>query len=302
MTAERGGALLVNVDSVIPNLALMHISSWRKSEGIPASFSMEDPSEVWASVILRKHRHRTDGLRYLYPDAMIDIGGTGYDLHKRLPDGVDEMMPDYSLYPGMEYDLGFTSRGCDRGCPFCFVRPKEGRYRRTQHPSEFHDPAHKAAILMDNNILLDPDWFLEVTGWYMEHSMAVSYNQGLDARLVTREIAERLRAMRKYEPLHFSFDSWGYADDCERTIRLLKDAGISPRSTVWQVYCSGEDDVEDCAERCMWLKRHGACSYPMIDGDIPVQTRRMKALRHWARMECYWSVDWEEYKRTNGLR
>lgn len=44
---QKGGALLIDVDSKIPNLALMHISTWRKDNGIPASFTMSDPSEVW---------------------------------------------------------------------------------------------------------------------------------------------------------------------------------------------------------------------------------------------------------------
>ena len=42
------GALLVDVDSTIPNLALMHISTWRRSLGIRTGFHIPDPAEVWA--------------------------------------------------------------------------------------------------------------------------------------------------------------------------------------------------------------------------------------------------------------
>ena len=71
------GALLVDIDSTIPNLALMHISTWRKSEGIRTGFNISDPSEVWASVIFHKNKHLVDGLKWMYPQAKIDIGGGG---------------------------------------------------------------------------------------------------------------------------------------------------------------------------------------------------------------------------------
>lgn len=70
-------ALLVDVDSVIPNLALMHISTWRKSLGIETGFSIPDPDEVWASCIFHKNKHKLDGLQFWYPNAKIDLGGGG---------------------------------------------------------------------------------------------------------------------------------------------------------------------------------------------------------------------------------
>lgn len=72
-----GGALLIDIDSTIPNLALMHISTWRKTEGLETGFRISDPEEVWASVVFHKNRHLVDGLRWIYPTAKIDIGGGG---------------------------------------------------------------------------------------------------------------------------------------------------------------------------------------------------------------------------------
>lgn len=69
------GALLIDCDSKIPNLALMHISAWRKSEGLETGWNIRDPDEVWASIIFEKNRHMADGLQYIYPNAKIDIGG-----------------------------------------------------------------------------------------------------------------------------------------------------------------------------------------------------------------------------------
>lgn len=68
-------ALLIDVDSTIPNLALMHISTWRRQEGFETGFNVKDPDEVWASVIFSWNRHKVDGLPFYYPGAKIDFGG-----------------------------------------------------------------------------------------------------------------------------------------------------------------------------------------------------------------------------------
>jgi len=203
---ESVKALLIDVDSVIPNLALMHISTWKKSLGYKVGFNVGDPDEVYASCIFHKNKHLTDGLHFYYPNAKIDVGGGGVDLHKTLPREVDLMMPDYRLYPKCDYDLGFTTRGCDRNCYFCIVPKKEGRFHINQHPREFHDPKHKKIVLMDNNILLDKDWFYEVTGWIIEHQMKVDFNQGLDIRLMDRDIAKRIKELKPIDAWHFAFD------------------------------------------------------------------------------------------------
>ncbi len=223
------GALLIDVDSTIPNLALMHISTWRKSLGIPtyregapnAPSWASDPSEVWASCIFTKNRARTDGIKWLYPNASLDIGGTGIDTHSHLPEEVDSMMPDYSIYPDCDYDVGFTTRGCIRNCPFCFVPRKEGKFRIHQHPKDFHDPSHKWVKLLDNNILADKDWFFVVTDWIMANNLGVEFNQGLDIRLLDREIADRIRQLHIVHTLHFAFDHINYRDDVEKGIELL---------------------------------------------------------------------------------
>ena len=122
--------LLIDADSTIPNLALMKISAYHKSRGDNVGFNVINPDKVYCSIIFKKNRHIADGLRYFYPDADIDIGGSGYDLKKVLPDEIECMTPDYSLYPDNQSYYGFTTRGCIRHCPFCIVHDKEGRFRR----------------------------------------------------------------------------------------------------------------------------------------------------------------------------
>lgn len=122
--------LLIDADSKIPNLALMKISAYHKSKGDVVGFNVSDPEKVYCSIIFKKNKHMADGLKFFFPDAELDIGGSGYDLKKRLPDEIECMTPDYSLYPDNDSYYGFTTRGCIRHCHFCIVHDKEGKFRR----------------------------------------------------------------------------------------------------------------------------------------------------------------------------
>ena len=290
-----GKALLIDVDSTIPNLALMHISTWRKSEGMETGFHITDPDEVWASCIFHKNAHMLDGLSYFYPNARRDIGGGGIDLHKTLPEGVDELMPDYSLYPDWDSDLGFTSRGCNRSCHFCVVPKKEGRFRINQHPSEFHDPGHRSVTLLDNNILWDKDWFFEVTDWIIKNRMKVDFNQGLDIRLVDRDIAKRIAELKPIKFWHFAFDSLDYKDAVIDGIRMLNDAGVNVRSkSNWYVYLHDDSQYESALERCNILRDLNALPYIMVNRDAP-RTLRMTDLKRWTRPQFFFTMPFEAY-------
>lgn len=292
------GTLLIDVDSTIPNLALMHISTWKKSQGEEVGFYVKDPDEIYASCIFQWNRHKVDGLKFFYPDAKINLGGSGISLYSSLPNEVSLMMPDYSLYPGCNYDLGFTTRGCNRGCSFCVVPKKEGRFRVVQHPSEFHKPGHDSIMLLDNNILLDKNWFFEVTDWILEKDLAVDFNQGLDIRLMDPEVAKRIAELKPMSYWRFAFDSMSYKDSVIRGFDLLKEAGVNVRSRAMvYVYCDGADAVSDAIERCNILRDIQVMPYPMFNRNAEY-TKDMIALKRWARAWIFFSTGWDEYNAS----
>lgn len=121
---------LIDVDNLnkkriaFPNLPLMKLSAYHKARGDEVSwwFALERYDLVYKSKIFDFSRE----IEYEPQAATVIEGGTGYGLENRLPDDVEHIMPDYSLYPDFTAAYGFLTRGCPRQCPFCIVSPKEG--------------------------------------------------------------------------------------------------------------------------------------------------------------------------------
>lgn len=90
---------LIDVDSKLPNLALMKISSYYKAMGEQVEFVKAGSryDKIYASAIFTKSRTHCEHLIEMYGDR-IEIGGTGWDLSKTLPSAIEKMRPDYDLY------------------------------------------------------------------------------------------------------------------------------------------------------------------------------------------------------------
>lgn len=107
--------LLVDIDSKIPNLALMKISQWHKNQGDEVGFSVSDPDLVYGSCIFKDNAPRAYQLFIKYANAKVQIGGPGIG-KALLPDEINILKPDYSLYPDLDYSIGYSTRGCPRKC------------------------------------------------------------------------------------------------------------------------------------------------------------------------------------------
>ena len=124
---------LIAVDSKYPNLALMKISAYHKLQGDTVNWY--SPFEDYGVVYLSKIFSFTPDYGYLIPNAQrIERGGTGYDLHKNLPEEIDRLQPEYSIYPEIDSRTayGFLTRGCPNKCKWCVVPMKEGGGKAVQ--------------------------------------------------------------------------------------------------------------------------------------------------------------------------
>ena len=294
--------LLVDVDSKIPNLALMKIAAYHRSQGDDVGFNVQNPDKVYCSVVFKKNRYKTNGLRFYYPDAELDIGGSGYDLNKKLPDYIESMSPDYTIYPENDSFYGFTTRGCIRKCPFCIVSKKEGSFKRL-----YDTPEHALKSIMgggqynkitflDNNILADKEWFLSLCNYLHTHfpKLKVDFNQGLDIRLLDDDIAKALSLLRPINDWKFAFDMISYKNAVEKGINILKKYMNVRNKCIFYVYTDGDYAVDDALERARFLKSMGVNSYAMINLDAE-QTRKLKAFKRWTRPWFYWTCDFYEF-------
>ncbi len=298
--------LLINTDSKLslktgfefPNLALMKISAFHKSIGNEAGFNVSDPDIVYSSTIFSKNRHKTDGLQFFYPNSTIIKGGSGYDINSKLPDEIESLKPDYSLYPGIDFSIGYSSRGCNRKCSFCIVRNKEGKFIRWQHPEQFYDDRFDKIVFLDNNILLDKEWFFEIYKFCMDNGLKVWFTQGLDIRLVDSKVAKQLSELRHFKGLHFGFDNIKLESTIRKKCKMLERNGINLRNDVqFYVYLDSEKDYDDAVYRCRVLKELGTNPFVMFNIDHK-PTKKINELRRWAnRRWIFWSCDINEYTR-----
>lgn len=291
--------LLIDVDSKIPNLALMKISAYHKQLGIDVSFNnTNNPDIIYASVIFKKNKHLVDGLKFYYPDSKIIIGGSGYNLQTKLPDEIENIKPDYDLYD-MDYSLGYSSRGCNRNCGFCIVPQKEGKFTRSQHPEHWHDERFKKIVFLDNNVLFDKEWFFEITNFCIDRGLKVWFTQGLDIRLLDDDTVKQLSKLKTFKGFHFAFDDSSMKDIIIDRCEILVKHGIKIRHDVqFYVYMHDNSMYDDTVERCRLLKKLGTNPFVMFNIDKK-PTKKTNALRRWAnRKWAFWSCDIKEYKRS----
>jgi len=283
--------LLLDADSQIPNLALMKISAYQKQwEEDIVGFNVSDPNIIYASVIFKENKHIYDGLKFFHPNATIFIGGSGYDLTKDLPNEIEYIKPDYSLYDGlicqkcgkvknhcrcldgkpklgdMFYSMGFTTRGCIRNCYFCIVPKKEGKHKQNQHPKEFHNNTYNKIRLLDNNFFADKKWFFEVTDWLLDNKIKLDVTQGMDVRIIDLDIAQRLKELSWWgSGISFAFDMKEYEKQIRKGMNILLTAGLTPSSVRFYIYLHNEESIPDAKYRWEITREYGFEPFLMVN-------------------------------------
>jgi hypothetical protein len=262
---------LVDYDGKIENLALMRLSTWHKRQGDTVHLKhgdawaelFEAPDRVYISCLFRWHK--SDALRLATSwDGRSIIGGTGVDIAKKLPSEVAACPPDYTLY-GKERAIGFISRGCIRKCPWCVVPRKEGRLRRASTAQEIVGDFEEA-LFLDNNFLALPDHHKDLE-WLVERQIAIDFNQGLDARLVTKDNARLLAACNWLAGPRLALDSVSQIRAVNRALTILKDVGIPP-GQIFLFILIGFDGLESDIERLRFAYKWYVAMFPMGYRDL----------------------------------
>ena len=189
--------MLYDLDSRIPNLALMKLSAYHKRQGDQTVLSKDlrwvPGDRYYASTVFHngKSLAKVDLLQRRHGSS-IEIGGSGLSLSLRLPPEVEECFPDYSLYGHSSYAIGFLTRGCPKRCRFCLVPTKEGRLRTAATFDEFVPPGQRHVMLLDDNLLASPNAD-ELLEQIIRRRYAVNFSQTLDITYLDRHKYELLQ-------------------------------------------------------------------------------------------------------------
>ena len=197
----RNSVLLVDVDGRLPNLALMKLSQYHKNKGYRVRLARKaalkpGAEKVFASSVfyLPGSRRHLKQLHAYYGQAL-ECGGSGVDVHKRLPMEVENMEPDFDLYPELQdRAIGFLTRGCPFSCSFCIVPVKEGKPRQV-NDLETLTAGRRKLMLLDDNILAHPQCN-ELLKEMVQKKLWVNFNQTLDINLVDEEKAVLIRKIQ----------------------------------------------------------------------------------------------------------
>lgn len=212
--------------TIYPNIAIAKIAAYHKQRGDEVEWAT--PFEHYGILYRSKIFNFTpDDLRVYSFDREVR-GGTGYDVASRLPQEIDDMQPDLSIYPNIPDDVsfGFLTRGCPNRCKWCVVPRKEGAivpYWDIERVAN----GRKNVVLLDNNILAAGDYAIEQLDKIIRLRLSVDFNQALDARLVTDEFARRLAKIKWFGGMvRFGCDTHAQIAECERAMELMNAHGF----------------------------------------------------------------------------
>ena len=297
---------LIDVDGHhFPNLALGKISRFHKQQGDYVEWY--DPFEHYDKVYMAKVFTFTQEYEYFINADEVEKGGTGYDIHKTLPDFIDRLQPDYSIYNNVDNKTayGFLTRGCPNKCFWCIVPKKEGKQHPYMDVEEIAIEGRTNLILMDNNVLAS-DYGLQQIEKIIKKGYRVDFNQALDARLVTEDIAKLLARVKWLNQIRFGCDTPKQIVWCENAMNMIDKFRKRPAS--YLMYTMISDDMDEAYTRLSHFrdnKRVRIVAQPFRDVDNPNQIipQWQKDMARWAmRREIYAVCDFKDYEARKGFK
>jgi hypothetical protein len=294
---------LIDVDGHnFPNLALMKLSAWHKSQGDSVEWTI--PILTYDRIYISKVFGFTPDFETAINAQKVIRGGSGYfkdkcdyEYHREreryhgkynvpykdgvlqleLPNEIDEMYPDYSLYDITDTAYGYLTRGCPRGCGFCIVGQKEGlKSYKVADLKQFWNGQRKIKLL-DPNLLACKDR-MELLDQLIESGAWIDFTQGLDIRLMDYYITEKIKQM-KVDVIHFAWDKMKDSQQIVKNLHIFKTiTDFGYRKLKVYVLTNFDTTFEEDLYRIYTLKELGYDPYVMIydKQNAPKQIRHLQ--------------------------
>ena len=202
-------------------------------------------------------------------------------------------------------DATFTSRGCIRSCKFCAVPKMEGKLVEL-------DDWPVRPIVCDNNFLACSRNNFDRVIDRLKPLKCVDFNQGLDARQLTKYHAARLSELDLYA-VRLAWDHSKIENEFMAAYEILRAEGFPARMIRVYVLIGFNDTPDDALYRLEAFKALGSRPNVMRYQPLDSETRNSyvspswsdRLLKHFAR---YWNrqawlehVPFAEYE-TSGFR
>lgn len=196
----------------------------------------------------------------------------------------------------------FTTRGCPNRCPFCAVHKLE--------PDFYEIPDYRPApLICDNNLLAASREHLELVVKRQQRFELTDFNQGLEARLFTKDVAQLLGQLRC--KVRFAFDRWPQ----EAAVRKAIDLARRYTTNEIGVYCliGFKDTPEDARARLEMVRSWGVRPNPMRYQPLDAKKKNEYLAPGWTiremrKMQVYYSrlvwydhIKYEDFRETGQL-
>lgn len=268
-----------------PPLGLLKLASLHRNRGDTVelirgcSFPQKKPDKVYITSLFTWGWSKVwEAIRHykgIFPDAETCLGGiyatlmtehaklSGVDrIHTGLVKEAEDLLPAYDLIPRWKWSIVFASRGCVNKCPFCAVPIMEGQMHSCRNSiKHLVYPGHNRIVLWDNNILASPNW-QSIVDEALDLRIAVDYNQGLDAMLITSDVADTLSKL-KMPCIRVAYDFRAKGKYVKNAIELIKSRGIRGREIFVYMLYNFNDTPDDFFERARDVLSWGAVVFPM---------------------------------------
>lgn len=273
---------IYNLEPKYRNLALEKIRKYYSDGG----HCVQDCSPIEAlnfDLIYCSSLFEWTSKKYILPNMV--TGGTGFSLDTVLPPEIDAIEP--------HINLGYTTRGCPHKCPFCVVNRKEGDFRITGDVEILWDGKAKNVVALDNNVLTSPEHFEHNAYQARTRKITLDYNQGLDFRFLTPEIADILNSYSHPE-LHFAFDHPSYISGVDKAITLLQSKGI--KRCTWYVLVGFDTTFQEDLDRLNYLKSRNQNAYVQRYRGKKKLGKEYISLARWVNQHhIFHGMTWEQF-------